>query len=159
VNAIEWTFDPLVRRNAYFNLNKLGAEAGAYLVNLYGEMADGINAGEESDRILIDWRLDSSRAAAAAAGRPVEPSTEEMQQARVDSLLSIGAGGEPVPGTSTARVVMCQVPDDIVALRRSDPQLARAWRIAVRDAMKPAFDAGYRITSVTRTGWYVLEHG
>jgi predicted GNAT superfamily acetyltransferase len=159
VNAIEWTFDPLVRRNAYFNLNKLGAEAGAYLVNLYGEMADGINAGEESDRILIDWRLDSPQAVAAAAGRPVEPSTDEMQQARVDLLLSIGAGGEPVPGTSTARVVMCQVPDDIVALRRSDPQLARAWRIAVRNAMKPAFDAGYRITSVTRTGWYVLEHG
>ena len=109
--------------------------------------------------VLLTSSCDASpQAVAAAAGRPVEPSTGDMQQARVDLLLSIGAGGEPVPGTSTARVVMCQVPDDIVALRRSDPQLARAWRIAVRNAMKPAFDAGYRITSVTRTGWYVLEH-
>ncbi|TMD91099.1 MAG: GNAT family N-acetyltransferase [Chloroflexi bacterium] len=159
VKAIEWTFDPLVRRNAYFNLNKLGAEARSYLVNFYGEMADGINAGEESDRILIEWRLDSPKAAAAAAGRPLEPSADDLQHRQVDALLSIGAGGEPVRGTSTDGVVMCQVPDDIVALRRSDPLLARAWRIAVRDAMKPAFDAGYRITGVTRTGWYILERG
>lgn len=159
VKTIEWTFDPLVRRNAYFNLNKLGAEAGAYLINLYGEMADGINSGEESDRILIDWRLDSPKAVAAAAGRPVEPPTDDLQQARADSLLSIGVGGEPMPGTSTSRVVICQVPDDIVAMRRSDPQLARAWRMAVRNAMKPAVDAGYRITGVTRTGWFVFEHG
>jgi len=159
VKAVEWTFDPLVRRNAYFNLNKLGAEARSYLVNFYGEMADGINAGEESDRILIEWRLDSPKAAAAAAGRPLVPSADDLQHGQVDSLLSIGAGGEPVPGTSTDGVVMCQVPDDIVALRRSDPLLARAWRIAVRDAMKAAFDAGYRITGVTRTGWYILDRG
>jgi len=157
VKTIEWTFDPLVRRNAYFNLNKLGAEAGAYLVNLYGEMADGINAGEESDRILIDWRLDSPKAVAAAAGRPAELPADELQN--VDSLLSVGAGGEPIPGTSKARVVMCQVPDDIVTLRRSNPQLAREWRLAVRNAMQPAFDAGYRITGVTRTGWYILDRG
>ena len=159
VKAVEWTFDPLVRRNAYFNLNKLGAEARSYLVNFYGEMADGINAGEESDRILIEWRLDSPKAAAAAAGRPLEPSADDLQHRQVDALVSIGARGEPVRGTSTDGVVMCQVPDDIVALRRSDPLLARAWRIAVRDAMKPAFDAGYRITGVTRTGWYILERG
>ena len=46
VKVMEWTFDPLVRRNAYFNFNKLGAEAREYLVNFYGEMTDGINAGE-----------------------------------------------------------------------------------------------------------------
>jgi predicted GNAT superfamily acetyltransferase len=51
------------------------------------------------------------------------------------------------------------VPDDIVALRRDDPALARAWRLAVRDALKTAFDAGYRISGVTRTGWYVLDRG
>ena len=45
VGAVEWTFDPLVRRNAYFNLTKLGAEATRYLVDFYGTMNDGINAG------------------------------------------------------------------------------------------------------------------
>jgi predicted GNAT superfamily acetyltransferase len=155
VKSMEWTFDPLVRRNAYFNVNKLGAEAREYLVNFYGPMTDGINAGEESDRILISWRLDSRKTEDAAAGRPQEPSADELQKA--EPLLEAGSGGEPVAHQSPANVVTCQVPDDIVALRRSDPKLARAWRTAVRKAIGDAFAAGYRITGVTRTGWYVLD--
>lgn len=157
VKSIEWTFDPLVRRNAYFNLNKLGAEARDYLVNFYGEMTDGINIGEESDRLLISWRLDSRMAQEAAAGRPYDPVSEDVQRLRIDALLSVGPNGEPVRASSSARVVTCQVPDDIVALRRDDPALARAWRLAVREVLRIAFDAGYRISGVTRTGWYVLD--
>jgi predicted GNAT superfamily acetyltransferase len=159
VKVMEWTFDPLVRRNAYFNFNKLGAEANEYLVNFYGEMTDGINAGEESDRILVRWRLDSPKAEEAAAGRPHDPPAGDLQRRKIDSLLSLGSGGEPVPGSSKARVVVCQTPEDIVAMRRSDRQLARAWRIAMRNALSSAFDAGYAVTGVTRTGWYVLERG
>lgn len=159
VNVIEWTFDPLVRRNAYFNVNKLGAEATEYLVNLYGAMADGINIGEGSDRILISWRLDSRAAEEAAAGRQHDPSADDLQRWKVDSLLSLGPRGEPVLGSSTARVVLCQLPEDIVALRRSDPPLARAWRMAARKALTSTLDAGYRVTGATRTGGYILEHG
>jgi predicted GNAT superfamily acetyltransferase len=52
---------------------------------------------------------------------------------------------------------MCQVPEDIVALRRSDPALARAWRAALRRALVGAMDRGYAITGAARSGWYVLE--
>jgi len=159
VNVIEWTFDPLVRRNAYFNFNRLGAEASAYLVNLYGAMPDGLNAGEESDRIVISWRLDSRQAEEAAAGRPHDPAADDLQSGKIDSVLSLGVGGEPVRGSSGARVIVCQVPEDIVAMRRSDPSLAHAWRIAMRSSLSWAFDAGYAVTGVTRTGWYVLERG
>ena len=72
VKVMEWTFDPLVRRNAYFNFSKLGAEAREYLVNFYGQMTDGINAGEESDRLLVTWRLDSRHR--AASGNRAGPS-------------------------------------------------------------------------------------
>jgi predicted GNAT superfamily acetyltransferase len=159
VKLMEWTFDPLVRRNAYFNFNKLGAEANEYLVNFYGQMTDGINAGEESDRLLVRWRLDSRQAQDAAAGHPHDPSAEDLQRWKIDSLLSLGPDGQPVPGSSKARLVVCQTPEDIVALRRSDPQLARAWRMAMRNAFASAFEAGYAVTGVTRTGWYVLERG
>jgi predicted GNAT superfamily acetyltransferase len=159
VKLMEWTFDPLVRRNAYFNFNKLGAEAREYLVNFYGEMTDGINAGEESDRLLVSWRLDSRKAEEAVAGRPHDPTADDLQRWKVDALLSVGTGGEPVAGSSRARVVVCQTPEDIVGLRRSDSKLARAWRIAMRNALSSAFDAGYAVTGVTRTGWYVLERG
>lgn len=54
---ITWTFDPLVRRNAWFNLGVLGAEVHEYLVDFYGPIDDSINAGDESDRLLVAWAV------------------------------------------------------------------------------------------------------
>ena len=149
VRVIEWTTDPLVRRNAYFNLTKLGARASRYLVNVYGQMTDGINAGEESDRLLITWQLESS------PGR--EPELEELRREGAVAVLSVGDAGEPVVTVSSSRVLLCQVPEDIVALRRSDPSLAREWRMALRRAITGAIAAGYEVSGATRSGWYVLR--
>lgn len=151
VHVIEWTTDPLVRRNVYFNLTKLGATAPEYLVNVYGAMRDGLNAGEESDRLLIRWHLDSDEATSAAAGRPADV------EADGDAVLSVGSAGEPATRTSHARVILCQVPDDIVELRREHPGLAREWRMTLRRVLRDALDSGYVITGATRTGWYVLR--
>jgi predicted GNAT superfamily acetyltransferase len=157
VKVVEWTTDPLVRRNVYFNLYKLGARAREYLVNFYGVMTDGLNAGEESDRLLISWQLDSTQAEAAAAGRATEREVEVLRRDGAAIVLSIGTAGEPVGESSSARVLICQVPEDIVALRRADPAMAHSWRVAVRRALGDALAAGYRVTGATRAGWYVLE--
>jgi len=157
VRVMEWTTDPLVRRNAYFNLAKLGAEAPEYLVNFYGEMQDGINAGEESDRLLIRWHLDSEKAEAAAAGEPAELDAEKLRSWAGNEILSVGRDGEPQEESHTARVLICQVPEDIVALRASDAALARRWRLALRDALGGSMARGYRVAGATRSGWYVLE--
>lgn len=57
VGHITWTFDPLVARNAHFNLNVLGTRVTEYLVNQYGQMDDGLNRGDESDRLMVSWAL------------------------------------------------------------------------------------------------------
>jgi len=57
VGQITWTFDPLVARNAHFNLRVLGTRVTEYLVNHYGPMDDGLNRGDESDRIMVTWVL------------------------------------------------------------------------------------------------------
>src|SRR3712207_7442617 len=62
VHEVAWTFDPLVARNAWFNLTKLGARATEYLPNFYGPMDDGINGADESDRDRKSTRLNSSHA-------------------------------------------------------------------------------------------------
>ena len=59
VGHITWTFDPLVARNAHFNFQVLGVRAVEYLVNQYGPMNDGVNRGDESDRIMVSWALAS----------------------------------------------------------------------------------------------------
>ena len=68
---VTWTFDPLVRRNAWFNLRVLGAEVQEYLVDFYGPIDDSINARDESDRLLVAWATTTSPrdTQAARAGR------------------------------------------------------------------------------------------
>ena len=158
VGIVEWTTDPLVRRNAYFNLTKLGARASEYLVNFYGAMADGLNAGEESDRLLITWELDSPQALAATEGLAAEPDLDVLLRDGAAVALSVGPAREPVAGeASTARVLICQVPQDIVAIRHETPAIAHAWRLALRRVLNDAMGAGYALTGATRAGWYVLE--
>ncbi len=74
IDAITWTFDPLVARNAHFNINVLGVEVAEYLVDHYGAMADELNRGDASDRLLARWVL------ADSAGGPLD---RELIRARV----------------------------------------------------------------------------
>lgn len=55
LDLVTWTFDPLLRRNAWFNVAKLGARVVAYAEDYYGELHDGVNDGEQTDRALVEW--------------------------------------------------------------------------------------------------------
>lgn len=153
-SVITWTFDPLVRRNACFNLTRLGAHAAAYLVDFYGEMVDGINAGHGSDRLLVRWDIASPDVADRAAGQVSEPDA-------IGKIL-VGADGGLVSGaavTRSRRPLRCAVPIDIEAMRRDAPERALHWRAALRAALPDALENGYRITGCTRDGWYILHNG
>ncbi len=150
IRKVTWTFDPLVRRNAHFNLQKLGASAAEYHERFYGAMMDGINAGDESDRLLIVWQLDAARAVEAASSRLAEPPGEGNVALAAD-------GDEPQRGEITGDVVLCQTPDDIIALRNTDPAGALRWRVALRETLGAALHDGYGVAGFTRAGWYVLS--
>lgn len=77
---VTWTFDPLVRRNAWFNLGVLGAEVSEYLVDFYGPMDDDINGRDESDRLLVVWPTSGPRPRPSRplAGLAVVPTPEDI---------------------------------------------------------------------------------
>ncbi|KOV59141.1 chorismate synthase [Streptomyces sp. MMG1121] len=142
--TMRWTFDPLVGRNARFNLAKLGAAGTEYLVDFYGPMADGVNDGDESDRLTVTWELGAPRRSYG---------TTDHQGAPV-------AGPAPDGGPLVRRDdrrLWCRVPDDVVALRAADPALALRWRHAVREVFVAAFADGFRATGMSRDGWYTLS--
>ncbi|MFI7599994.1 GNAT family N-acetyltransferase [Actinoplanes sp. NPDC049681] len=139
--AISWTFDPLVARNAYFNLAKLGAAPVEYLPNFYGAMHDRINGDDESDRLLVRWDL----------SRPATPLRDDTSGA----VVALGRDG--VPGNLDGGKLLVAVPPDVETLRRRDPGEARRWRPAVRDALSTLLAAGARVTGFDRAGWYVLR--
>jgi predicted GNAT superfamily acetyltransferase len=158
VAEIAWTFDPLVSRNAYFNLAKLGAEAVEYLPNFYGAMLDGINGVDDSDRLLIRWRLrDPAVVAACDRGAPARVSVADELAAGAVVALGAAADGRPAPGPLDGPVALVAVPPDIGALRASDPALAHAWRVAVRDALSELVAEGARVSGFDRSGWYVVR--
>ncbi|MFY9587832.1 MAG: GNAT family N-acetyltransferase [Actinomycetota bacterium] len=160
IRTVTWTFDPLVRRNAYFNLTKLGAQITAYYENFYGDMPDGINVGDESDRVLVEWPLAAPSVVDVSENHGVEPDVEFLRKQGATVALSAGEDGAPVAESAVnGPIVLVQVPTDIVALREKDLALALDWRRAARGALGGALNAGYVAEGMTRTGWYVLSKG
>lgn len=136
IETVTWTFDPLVRENARFNLHHLGAIGDRYVVDLYGEMNDEINRGQPSDRLLVRWDLRSERVERASRGVPPEPVRDEDA------------------------VGLVPTPESITELRRRDPDEAGRWRMSVRDAMEESFAAGLHLATITADGIYLFtrEH-
>ena len=156
IDRITWTFDPLVARNAYFNVVKLGAHLTRYYVDFYGPMDDGINDGDETDRCLATWRLSGPAALAAADGTFAPADATAHRAAGGDDVLSIGTDGAPLLIPSTAPVRLLQLPRDIVEIRRDDAALAREWRLALRQALVAAFSDGLEVVGVSRDSCYVV---
>jgi predicted GNAT superfamily acetyltransferase len=128
--ALTWTFDPLVRRNGWFNLHVLGAIATEYHVDFYGPLGDEINGVDDTDRLLAYWRVDAPRSVAAERA-PLSP---------------VIAGEDDM---------VVDVPDDIVALRASDPTKAHRWRRDLRARLASLVDEGH-VAGLTTDGQYVI---
>ncbi|MHA7271692.1 hypothetical protein [Arthrobacter sp. HLT1-20] len=148
IETVTWTFDPLVARNAFFNLERLGARSVQYLPNFYGEMTDEVNRGHASDRLLLHWDLRGTSAA--------RPSLEGMSP---PAVLSRGENGPVLEPTIDRRVRACriEIPTDVEILRLNNPQAAERWRLAVRAAFIPLLADGWRIAGFDRSGFYHME--
>jgi predicted GNAT superfamily acetyltransferase len=121
VRYIKWTFEPVKARNAYFNLEKLGAIAGEYKPNFYGtDYATAARSdkklGVASDRLFAEWHLDSPKITALAAGETFEVI-------------------EPPELTIT-------IMNDWLSLVESDPETAIAEQQRIRREFEAAFARG-----------------
>jgi predicted GNAT superfamily acetyltransferase len=83
IDTMRWTFDPMVARNAWFNLGKLGAIADRFFRDFYGAMTDRINVGDRSDRLVVRWDLRRDPAPRDVGDDVVEvPVPEDHEAAR-----------------------------------------------------------------------------
>ena len=74
---MEWTFDPLEIKNAYLNIEKLGAIARRYNINQYGITSSPLQGGLPTDRLIAEWWLKSKRVTAVSNGSVVAKATTE----------------------------------------------------------------------------------
>jgi len=162
VTSITWTFDPLVCRNAYFNIAKLAARPVEYLPDFYGAMEDDINSGDDSDRLLVHWPLADDPVARASQGERLGADAGDLRAAGASVALDCDASGFPIiiqNGDGAAPIVLVGVPQNIETTRRDNREAARQWRRAMRQVLGGLLAEGGRVTGFDRSGWYVVERG
>lgn len=116
IDLIEWTFDPLQARNAYFNLERLGVVVREYAPNLYGVTSSALHGSLPTDRLVAAWHLESPRVSACIAGKTPE---------RADCAQTI------------------DIPKDIAAAPREQ---ALALQARLRAEFCTAFAGGFEVT-------------
>ena len=145
LDLMTWTFDPLESRNAYFNLNKLGAMSRTYKTNVYGDMTDELNRGLPSDRLEVEWQLER-----------VPRQAVSIPDGTLSILSDVGGGPALDIPDRTPRVVRIAAPTSVQRLKREAPELALDWRLAQRSAFTWAFERGYEVTGFA-DGSFILE--
>ncbi len=131
VEYVKWTFEPWKARNAYFNLEKLGAEMRGYARNFYGvdytsAGGRGESIGLASDRLFAEWHLSSDKVTALAGGD------------RFDELRTVRSEIE--------------VPGDWQSLIADDPEKALDLQLRLRDQFESAFGDGLVARGFARDG-------
>ena len=127
-SKLSWTFDPLVRRNAKLNIVKLGVDISAYHPNFYGEMPDALNAGDESDRLMVSWSTD-------------------LDAPKARELIT-----NPEPSD-----ILIEIPEDIVAIRSKNQSESMKWRRQVREQFMAAFEKNGKVIGFSANNEYVVR--
>ncbi len=135
ISLIEWTFDPLITKNAYFNFMRLGAIAQHYVPNAYGITTSPLHAALPTDRLVAEWHLNSQRVLRVLSGKRSTPKFDK-------------------------KAVRISVPTDLDGLRTSNPEKAAQIQAEIRDRFTRSFAKNYAATAVatTQSGVdYILE--
>ncbi len=132
VSLIEWTFDPLEIKNAFFNIERLGAIVRRYVLNQYGTTSSPLHGGLPTDRCIAEWWIASPRVNAITSGQEFARNTVEMRVA---------------------------IPSDIAAMRVNDPACAKDIQQEAAEQFRAAFDRGLAVIGFEKSeqaGTYLL---
>jgi predicted GNAT superfamily acetyltransferase len=132
---VQWTFDPLIGRNAHRNVNGLGVDVQAYVPEMYPDTGSGLHTFG-TDRLIVSVPT-------AAAVRRVEVAASAVCAPMVNGNGSGALSALPP-------VVRIRIPADAEALALRDLEAVRAWRSSTRSAFQRTFEAGYRVVGFDR---------
>ncbi|HUQ45864.1 MAG TPA: GNAT family N-acetyltransferase [Gemmatimonadaceae bacterium] len=162
-----WTFDPLVARNAHFNLNRLGARVSEYVTDMYGvDTGSALHTGVGTDRLIVVWPVtaDGAPAASRPSGEPVHVEVAPPSHGapvlndRFESDAAQPRLDPPLPA-----MVRIEIPSDILAVRAESGAAASRCRAETRRAFQWALANGYEVQRFERAthdgpGHYLLTH-
>jgi len=140
ITRIYWSFDPLMAKNAYFNLNRLGANVVDYVPDMYGSTDSPLHLGLPTDRLVV--RLDTPGPAATAVRGAAHDRLPILSAFPRQSDVRVSAG-ERAPDSA-----LIEIPTDILGVVKRSRDEAATWRFAVREHVQWALSRGYAISGV-----------
>jgi len=155
---LEWTFDPLESRNAYFNLNKLGCISKEYEINIYGETSSPLHGGMPTDRLIAHWQIPlPAKTILQWNDIPQAPALVTVSSAWKADLRLV----EAVILNSREPHLFLEIPVDIQRLRAESKEAALEWRLRTREVFVHYLANGYIGYSFLRRqnsrSFYVLK--
>jgi predicted GNAT superfamily acetyltransferase len=152
IRLITWTFDPLISRNAYFHIRKLGGIARYFREDYYDQAPGQVDAIGSSDRMICEWWITSNRVEERLHGKRRDLMLEQYLSGGAPILNpSIdGANGLLMPCEREVTLgdhvlLLVEIPPDTSQFF-DDPSLAKSWRNHTRAAFGLTFGAGYIVT-------------
>ena len=151
IRLIRWTFDPLQSRNAYFNFNKLGVICREYIVNLYGEIRDELNRGLPSDRLYVEWHIDTPRVHGRIKGRK-PPALEGLP--RSIPIINRVEREHYFPRTTHVEMdlddefLLVEIPKNYIEIKSANPSLILDWRLKLREIFTEYLSRKYTIVDI-----------
>ena len=141
VRRIMWTFDPLVSRNAHFNINRLGAMPVEYAENMYGTTRSALHGALPTDRFVVAWDC---------AAVPPNHSADAVAGSDAPLLNPVSNGTPTLASVGDAERVRVQIPIDVQPIIQQQPVLAARWRDITRRTIGERLAAGYRVSAFVR---------
>lgn len=141
IELVEWTFDPLETKNAYFNFMRLGAIARRYLPNVYGITTSPLHGGLPTDRLMAEWCLNSEKSRRLAAEGERRASREGAGVTKKDAKMIL-------------------IPDAMQEMKTKNRDEALRMQAEIREQFLKWFGEGYAATEIERIDGgarYVLE--
>jgi chorismate synthase len=158
IALMEWTFDPLQAANAHLNFRRLGVVAEEYGRDAYGASASPLHQGNPTDRLIVQWWMQTPRVARLAgddAAMAPDERTGPTANAGLPVVLEAGARGDWTEPTRlmlglTAPELQVAIPGRFSEMLQQEPGLAQAWRLASRDAFTHYLSRGYAVVDFVR---------
>jgi Uncharacterized conserved protein len=139
IDTITWTFDPLQSLNAHLNFGKLGVICDRYYQDFYGETSSFLHS-TGTDRMWVTWHLNTEGVNERIHGE----TQHDASSVEAQTIVTINEKQEPVEHEANSSTQRCvEIPFDINALVRNDPELGLRWRVATRNAFSSALEEGF----------------
>ena len=160
-NTVKWTFDPLESTNANLYIGKMGGIVEDYIKDYYGKMTDELNKNISSDRMIIKWKIKSSRVVEKLNSRDSFYTINDIEKSKCLNFISKDKKPKNNNSNSISDFYFLEIPANYHEIKIDSFDITREWRLYVRNILQSFLKKGFVIVDTVyynKRFFYVLSY-